>query len=184
MDARNVVPHASTLKCAEQALESWIFNSRWIMAPLYIGLIISLALLVFKFVIVLYEFVVHAWSLSESSLIVSVLSLIDLALMGNLILIVVFSGYVNFVSRIDPVGHPDWPEWMAKIGFGSLKQKLLSSIVAISAIEVLKAFMDIEANINGDKMMWLIAVHLAFVFSTLLLAWSDRMTAPTASVPS
>jgi uncharacterized protein (TIGR00645 family) len=173
----------SAVTRAEGVLEDGIFNSRWMMAPFYIGLTISLAVLVTKFIIILCEFTVQAWSATESELIVSVLSLIDLSLMGNLILIVVFSGYVNFVSRIDPAGHPDWREWMAKIGFGGLKQKLLASIVAISAIEVLKAFTNIEANLSNNKLMWLVAIHLTFVFTTLLLTWSDRM-APSASVRS
>jgi uncharacterized protein (TIGR00645 family) len=106
-----------------------------------------------------------------------VVSLIDVSLTGNLILIVVFSGYENFVSRIDPAGHPDWPEWMTKVDFGGLKQKLLSSIVAISAIQVLKAFMNIDAAFDATKMVWLVGVHLVFVISALLLALSDRWSA-------
>ena len=102
------------------------------------------------------------------------LSLIDVSLTGNLILIVVFSGYENFVSRIDPRGHPDWPEWMTKVDFAGLKQKLLASIVAISAIQVLKAFMNIDASFDAQKMGWLVGVHLVFVISALMLALSDR----------
>jgi len=91
-----------------------------------------------------------------------------------LILIVVFSGYENFVSKIDPGSHPDWPEWMTKINFGGLKQKLMASIVAISAIQVLKAFMNIDTNFDPTKLAWLVGVHLAFVFSAFMLAISDR----------
>ena len=88
-----------------------------------------------------------------------------------------FSGYENFVSKIDAGGHPDWPEWMSKIDFTSLKQKLLGSIVAISAVQVLKAFMNIDTAIDPVKLGWLVGVHLAFVVSTLMLALSDRWTA-------
>ncbi len=164
-----------SLKRAEKALETVLFNSRWLMAPFYLGLVISLAVLLYKFVLLLFEFIVHAPSAKESDIILGVLSLIDVSLTGNLILIVVFSGYENFVSRIDPGGHPDWPEWMTKVDFAALKQKLLASIVAISAIQVLKAFMNIDATFDAQKLGWLAGVHVVFVVSTLLVAWSDRM---------
>ena len=86
----------------------------------------------------------------------------------------VFSGYENFVSKIDPGGHPDWPDWMTKVNFGGLKQKLLASIVAISAIQVLKAFMNIDTVFDAQKLAWLVGVHLVFVVSALMLALSDR----------
>lgn len=152
-----------------------MFNSRWLMAPFYFGLVVSLAVLLYKFVELLIEFILHAPSAKESDIILGVLSLIDVSLTGNLILIVVFSGYENFVSRIDPRGHPDWPEWMTKVDFGGLKQKLLASIVAISAIQVLKAFMNIDATFDTQKLGWLAGIHVVFVLSTLLVAWSDRL---------
>ncbi|TMJ62473.1 MAG: TIGR00645 family protein [Alphaproteobacteria bacterium] len=163
-----------TLKRVENGLESLIFNSRWLMAPFYLGLVISLAVLLLKFGMMLWEFMLHVPAAKESDIILGVLSLIDVSLTGNLILIVVFSGYENFVSRIDPGGHPDWPEWMTKVDFSGLKQKLLASIVAISAIQVLKAFMNLDAAFDPAKMGWLAGVHLVFVISTLLLALSDR----------
>jgi uncharacterized protein (TIGR00645 family) len=155
------------LKRAERGFESVIFNSRWLMAPFYFGLVVSLA-------VVLWEFILHAPGSKESDIILGVLGLIDISLTGNLILIVVFSGYENFVSKIDPGGHPDWPEWMTKVNFGGLKQKLLASIVAISAIQVLKAFMNIDTNFDSTKLAWLVGVHLAFVLSAFVLAISDR----------
>ena len=158
----------------ERGLESLLFNSRWLMAPFYLGLVISLAVLLLKFGMMLWEFMLHVPAAKESDIILGVLSLIDVSLTGNLILIVVFSGYENFVSRIDPGGHPDWPEWMTKVDFSGLKQKLLASIVAISAIQVLKAFMNLDAAFDPAKMGWLAGVHLLFVISTLLLALSDR----------
>lgn len=145
------------------------------MAPFYLGLVVSLVVLLYKFVLLLVEFILHAASAKESDIILGVLSLIDVSLTGNLVLIVVFSGYENFVSRIDPRGHPDWPEWMTKIDFAGLKQKLLASIVAISAIQVLKAFMNIDVAFDAQKLGWLAGIHLVFVVSTLLIVWSDKL---------
>ena len=158
----------------ERGLEALLFNSRWLMAPFYLGLVVSLAALLLKFLMILWEFLLHVPGAKESDIILGVLSLIDVSLTGNLILIVVFSGYENFVSRIDPRGHPDWPEWMTKVDFAGLKQKLLASIVAISAIQVLKAFMNIDAVFDAQKFAWLVGVHLVFVISALVLALSDR----------
>jgi uncharacterized protein (TIGR00645 family) len=126
-----------TLKRVENGLERVLFNSRWLMAPFYFGLVVCLAVMLFKFFTKLWEFIVRAPVATEADIILGALSLIDVSLVGNLILIVVFSGYENFVSRIDPGNHPDWPEWMTKVDFAGLKQKMLASIVAISAIQVL-----------------------------------------------
>src|SRR4051794_5403349 len=169
-------PHRpdTTLKRVETGIEGLIFNSRWLMAPFYLGLVISLAVLLLKFLLLLWEFILHAPGAKESDIILGVLSLIDVSLTGNLILIVVFSGYENFVSKIDPGGHPDWPDWMTKVNFGGLKQKLLASIVAISAIQVLKAFMNIDTVFDPGKLAWLVGVHLVFVVSAFMLAMSDR----------
>ncbi len=160
----------SKLKRVETGFENVIFNSRWLMAPFYFGLVVSLAVLLLKFCMLLWEFVAHAPGSSEADIILGVLSLIDVSLTGNLILIVVFSGYENFVSKIDPAGHPDWPDWMTKVNFGGLKQKLLASIVAISAIQVLKAFMNIDKVFDTQKLAWLVGVHLMFVVSAFMLA--------------
>jgi uncharacterized protein (TIGR00645 family) len=132
--------------------------------------------LLLKFGAVLIEFILHAYGAKESDIVLGVLSLIDVALTGNLILIVVFSGYENFVSRIDTNDHPDWPEWMAKIDFAGLKQKLLASIVAISAIQVLKAFMNIDSGYDNTRLAWLVGIHLVFVVSAFVLALSDRIS--------
>src|SRR5258705_13981486 len=138
----------SPLKHVEWALESVLFNSRWLMAPFYLGLVVSLAVLLYKFAILSFEFILHVSAAKESDIILGVLSLIDVSLTGNLILIVVFSGYENFVSKIDPVGHPDWPDWMTKVNFGGLKQKLLASIVATSGIQLLKAFINLGTRFD------------------------------------
>ena len=157
-----------------RGIEAVVLNSRWLLAPFYLGLVVSLAVLMLKFMMMLGEFVLHAFGAKESDIILGVLSLIDVSLTGNLILIVVFSGYENFVSKIDPGDHPDWPDWMTKVDFAGLKQKLLASIVAISAIQVLKAFMNLDAALDAQKLAWLVGVHLVFVVSALVLALSDR----------
>ena len=164
-------PH---LKRVEHGLESILFNSRWLLAPFYLGLVVSLAVLMLKFMMMLWEFILHAPGAKETDIILGVLSLIDVSLTGNLILIVVFSGYENFVSKIEPGDHPDWPDWMTKVNFAGLKQKLLASIVAISAIQVLKAFMNLDSTFDAQRMGWLVGIHIVFVVSALLLALSDR----------
>ena len=166
-------PHPA-LKRIERGIEGVLFNSRWLMAPFYLGLVVGLAVLLYKFFALLWEFILHAAAATEADIILGVLGLIDVSLTGNLILIVVFSGYENFVSRIDPGGHPDWPEWMTKVDFAGLKQKLLASIVDISAIKVLEAFMYIDTSFDPRKLGWLVGVHLVFVISALALALSDR----------
>lgn len=160
----------------ERLIESILFRSRWIMAPFYLGLVIALFVLLFKFGSEVVHFVTHALGASESDTILGILALVDLTLTGNLVLIVIFSGYENFVSKIDPAGHPDWPEWMTRVDFTGLKQKLLASIVAISAIQLLKAFMDLPKGYSQDTLTWLVIIHVVFVGSSLLLAWSDKLT--------
>ena len=158
----------------KRGFEYVLFNSRWLLAPFYVGLVVALAVLLLKFMRMLGEFILHAPGAKSSETILDALSLIDVTLVGNLILIVVFSGYENFVSRIDTSGNLNWPIWITKIDFAGLKQKLLASIVAISAIHVLEAFLNIDASFDATKMTWLVAVPLVFVISALLLAMSDR----------
>ncbi len=160
----------------ERVIESILFRSRWIMAPFYLGLVVALFVLLFKFGSEVVHFVTHALGASESDTILGILALVDLTLTGNLVLIVIFSGYENFVSKIDPAGHPDWPEWMTRVDFTGLKQKLLASIVAISAIQLLKAFMDLPKGFSQDTLTWLVIIHVVFVGSSLLLAWSDKLS--------
>jgi uncharacterized protein (TIGR00645 family) len=163
----------------ELLLESVIFQSRWILAPFYLGLIVGLWLLLFHFGVQLVAFVGKIHVASESDVILGVLSLVDLAFTANLVLIVIFSGYENFVSRIETDEH-DRPDWMAKVDFGGLKQKLMTSIVAISAIQVLKAFMNLD-KYDTSRLGWLVGIHVLFLGSMLVLAISDRLgNSPTA----
>ena len=140
----------------------------------YLGLIVSLLLLFIHFARLLMEFVLHIHVAQESQVILGVLGLIDATFTANLIIIVIFSGYENFVSRLDAGDH-DKPEWMAKVDFGGLKQKLMTSIVAISAIQVLKAFMNLEKMADASVLAWLVGIHVVFVVSMLVLAIVDRL---------
>ena len=160
---------------SERYLEKFLFASRWLLAPFYVALVISLAGLLIKAMQELFHFMTTAVVASESDVILGVLSLIDLTLTGSLIIIVIFSGYENFVSKIDESAHRDWPEWMGKIDFTGLKLKLLSSIVAISAIQLLKSFMNVR-NMSDRDLMWLVIIHVVFVGSGILLALTDKIS--------
>ena len=159
----------------ERALERFLFASRWLLAPFYVALVIGLVVLMVKTMQELWHYVWTVGHATEAEVILGVLSLIDLTFTGSLIVIVVFSGYENFVSKIDEATHKDWPEWMGKIDFSGLKLKLLSSIVAISGIQVLKAFMNVK-NTSDRDLIWLVAIHVVFVASGLLMAMTDRIS--------
>lgn len=163
----------------ERHIEKVLFAARWLMAPFYLGLIVALGVLFAEFLRILAGYVGAAAAsvaggpaFGEEGAILGALSLIDLALMGSLILIVVYSGYENFVSRIRTGEHEDWPDWMSKVDFTQLKQKLLASIVLISGVQVLKAFMSVE-KISDRDMMWLVGIHLTLVVSAVAFSISD-----------
>jgi uncharacterized protein (TIGR00645 family) len=160
-------------KKIELGLETFIFQSRWLMAPFYVGLILALALLLYHFCVEFWRFATGIGGMDEPEVILAILSLVDLSFAGNLLLIVIFSGYENFVSRID-VESTDRPAWMAKIDFGGLKHKLMASIVAITSIEVLKAILDPE-DFNNSRLAWLVGVHFLFLLSLLIIVVSDRI---------
>lgn len=163
-------------RAAEHLVEYIVFASRWLLAPFYVGLAVSIVVLLVKFCVELVHLLAHAFTSTEAEVILGVLALVDLALTGSLLIIVIFSGYENFVSKIDHSAHKDWPEWMGTIDFTALKLKLLSSIVAISAIQLLKQFMAIK-DVSDRDLMWLVIIHVVFVFSSVLLALSDRIAA-------
>lgn len=162
-------------RVVELTVEQFLFASRWILAPFYIGLALAIVVLLIKFMEEFAHIAVTAFTASEADIILGVLSLVDLTLTGSLLIIVIFSGYENFVSRIDHSHHRDWPEWMGTIDFTALKLKLLSSIVAISAVQLLKQFMAVTAASDRD-LMWYVIIHLVFVGSNVLLALSDRIS--------
>jgi uncharacterized protein (TIGR00645 family) len=159
----------------EKVLEKFLFGSRWLLAPFYVMLVVALCGLLLKAGQETVHFIGHAWTATESDIILGVLALVDLTLTGSLIIIVIFSGYENFVSRIEADDHKDWPEWMGKIDFTGLKLKLVSSIVAISAIQVLKAFMNV-GKVSDRDLIWLVGIHMMFVLSGLLMALTDKWT--------
>lgn len=162
------------MKRIESFLEAMMFNSRWLLAPFYIGLVLAIALLLVKFV---KEFAHVApavlWE-GGGQAIVGILSLVDIVLVANLLLIIVFAGYENFVSKINTGGHEDRPTWMGHVGFSDLKVKLIGSIVAISGIELLKAFVDVAA-MTTHELSWRVGLHLTFVVSGVLFALMDRL---------
>lgn len=160
----------------ERALEKFLFNSRWLLAPFYVGLVLALALLLYHFVEEFIHFAGAIPNATERQVILGVLGLIDLSFTGNLILIVIFSGYENFVSKIEVEDH-DRPDWMTKVDFGGLKQKLMTSIVAISAVEVLKGFMNLE-QYDTTRLAWLVGIHVVFLFSLLVVVIADRISEP------
>ncbi|BBK33592.1 uncharacterized protein (TIGR00645 family) [Stella humosa] len=159
----------------ERRVESWIFHSRWLLAPFYLGLIVGLVILLIKFLQELFVFLPQTLSASQSDVILALLTLVDLVLVGNLVLMVIFSGYENFVSKIDVHNHPDRPEWMGKLDSGGLKLKLIASIVAISSISLLKSFMNVD-KITDREMGWMVGMHLLFVCSGLILALTDKLS--------
>lgn len=167
----------TTAKKIETFFEDLLFSARWLLAPFYFGLALSLAVLLIKFGAELLHLTTHAFSATESEVIVGTLTLVDLALTGSLLIIVIFSGYENFVSKMDHSDHADRPDWMGKIDFGALKLKLLSSIVAISGIQLLRVFMSISPLTpeRERELFWMIIIHVVFVISSVLLALSDRI---------
>jgi uncharacterized protein (TIGR00645 family) len=166
----------------EKILEGVLFNSRWILAPVYIGLVVSLLMLLSAFVLELVHSLPHLLAMSAEEVILTVLSLIDLSLALNLVLIVVFSGYENFVSKIDTGNSEDRPQWMGTLDFSGLKMKLIGSIVAISAISLLRAFMSLAASdapLDEPRLKWMIFLHLTFIVSGVLFALMDWVAALT-----
>ena len=158
----------------ERLLERLIFASRWLMAPFYLGLIVALALLAAAFLRELAGLAPRVLDLKTTDVLLAALSLVDLTLAASLVLMIVFSGYENFVSKIDTARTRDWPEWMAKIDFTGLKLKLMSSVVAISAIQLLKIFMDLK-NTSDRDIGWAVGLHVVFVISGLVFALTDRL---------
>ena len=159
----------------ETWLERGLFASRWILAPIYIGLALSLFVLLAKFCLSAWTITAQSLSGSEDHLIIGLLGLVDISLMANLILMVVLAGYENFVSRLDLDTHPDRPSWMGHVGFSELKLKLLASIVAISAIHVLEDFMN-APDLPDRVLAWRAGLHLLFVVTGLCLAAMDRLS--------
>jgi uncharacterized protein (TIGR00645 family) len=164
----------------EAQLERGLFASRWLMAPMYLGLVGSLAMLAVIFIKELAYYLPKTFAMGADQAILAVLTLIDLSLAANLLLIVLFSGYENFVSKLDIADHEDRPSWMGKVDFSGLKMKLIASIVAISGIHLLKVFMSLGKKdvVQADEgtLRWMVIIHLTFVMSGVLLALMDWLS--------
>jgi uncharacterized protein (TIGR00645 family) len=159
----------------KQFLESLLFLSRWLLVPFFFMLIASLIELLIKAGGHLWEATTHLFSAAEHNTTLLVLDLIDVTLTGALVVIVMVSVYENFVSRVDARAHAGWPAWMGAIDFSELKLKLMSTIVAISAIKLLEGFMDV-AHVSDRELLFLVGIHLTFVLSTLAFALSERLS--------
>ncbi len=158
----------------ERTIEKVLFACRWLLAPMYLGLSLALLALTVKFFAEALHTVNTLFAMSETDMVLTVLSLIDLVLVGSLIVMVMLSGYENFVSRIDTAGAQDSPAWLGKLDSGTLKLKVAASIVAISSIHLLRIFMNADGTPN-DKILWYVVLHLTFVVSALLLGVLDRI---------
>ena len=158
----------------EQAFETAVFASRWIQAPLYGGLIVAELLYAYKFLVELWEMVHHIGDSSETIFMLGVLSLIDITMVANLLTMVVIGGYATFVSKLDLDGHPDRPDWLSHVDPGTIKVKLAASLIGISSIHLLKAFVNVS-NVPPEHIQWQILIHMTFLGSAILLAWTDKL---------
>jgi uncharacterized protein (TIGR00645 family) len=162
---------------AERMIERAIFASRWLLAPFYVGLALSLMVLLIKFAEKTANLVANTPHYDSNEVTTEVLSLIDLSLLANLLLMVMFAGYENFVARFELENHRYRPSWMGRVDFGELKLKLLTSIVAITAIHVLESFMNIGGESDRD-LAWSVGILIGFVLSGVLLAIMGRVSVP------
>jgi uncharacterized protein (TIGR00645 family) len=168
------------------ALEKFIFSSRWLQAPLYIGLIFAQGVYVYKFLHELFHLVTHATSLSEVDIMLIVLGLIDVVMVANLLIMVTVGGYQTFVSKLDLDEHPDQPEWLSHVNAGVLKIKLATALIGISSIHLLKVFIDVgnkmsqatdafQLMVVEHAVLYQIAIHVTFVISALVMAYTDKL---------
>lgn len=159
---------------AIKALEAFVFWSRWLQAPLYLGLIVAQGVYVYQFMVELVHLVGKAGTLSDTDIMLIVLGLIDVVMIANLLIMVIIGGYETFVSRLDLENHPDQPEWLSHVNAGVLKVKLATALIGISSIHLLKTFIN-AANLEDRVIVWQVAIHITFVMSALALAWTDRV---------
>ena len=171
---RNTVKH----------LESFIFASRWIQAPLYIGLIVAQVVYCWLFMVELSHLVTGAFGpkhMTETDVMLIVLGLIDVVMIANLLVMVIVGGYETFVSRLDLDDHPDQPEWLSHVNAGVLKIKLSRAIIGISSIHLLKSFIN-AANLTEHTLLWQVVIHVVFLVSALAMAMVDKMMTQTLAL--
>jgi uncharacterized protein (TIGR00645 family) len=159
----------------ERFIENLMYSSRWLLAPVYLGLSLGLLALAIKFFQEVFHLLPNILSIAEADLVLVLLSLIDMTLVGGLLVMVMLSGYENFVSALDIDEGREKLSWLGKMDAGSLKNKVAASIVAISSIHLLRVFMDAR-NIPDNKLMWYVIIHLTFVLSALVMGYLDRMS--------
>lgn len=160
---------------AEKFVERIVFGSRWLQAPMYVGLVLGSLIYEYKFILKLYEMFHEAPHVTEEKVMLGVLTLVDMIMVANLIFMVVIGGYTIFVSHIDLDEHPDRPEWLDKTNAASLKIKLASSLVGVSGVHLLKSFIELEEKHDFEVVKWQILIHVTFLFSSLILAVSERV---------
>ena len=158
----------------ETAFEKIIFASRWLQAPLYAGLIVGGVLYAYKFLIELIHLCATINEITETALMLGILTLVDITMVANLIIMVIIGGYTTFVSRLDIDKHEDKPEWLQKIDAGTLKIKLSGSLVGVSGIHLLQVFINIK-NHESEQIMWLVIIHVVFLLSSIMLAYSEKL---------
>ena len=159
-------------------LERFIFWSRWLQAPLYLGLIVAQGIYVYLFMAELGHLLMSVFEsgghISETETMLVVLGLIDVVMIANLLIMVIIGGYETFVSRLDLEGHPDQPEWLSHVNAGVLKIKLSTAIIGISSLHLLKTFIN-AANIAEHTIMWQVIIHVVFLVSALAMAMVDKI---------
>jgi len=161
----------------ERFVENAMYASRWLLAPIYFGLSLAVLALSVKFFQELYHILPQIFSLTEADVILKLLSLIDMALVGGLLVMVMISGYENFVSQLDIDEGKEKLDWLGKMDSSSLKMKVAASIVAISSIHLLRMFMDAQ-QIENEKRMWYVIIHMTFVASAFAMGYLDKLTKP------
>ena len=167
-------------KSIEHALEKTMFASRWLLAPFYLGLVLGIVLLLYAFGLEMVHLVTDVLA-GKGNVVIGILLLVDLTLLANLLIIIVFAGYENFVSKINCDDHEDRPSWMGHVDFTDLKMKLIGSIIAISGIDLLKAFVNVE-NYTNEQLAWKVGIHFTFLFSGLIFAIMDRLSVAKKSL--
>lgn len=163
----------------ERIFETLLYRSRWFLAPIYFGLTFAVIALGIKFFQEVFHLLMHIFTLAEADMILVILSLIDIAMVGGLLIMVMMSGYENFVSQIDIEENEEKLSWLGKMDSSSLKAKIAASIVAISSIHLLKVFMALE-GIDNEKLKWYVIIHLTFVLSAFLMGYLDKIGKPTS----
>jgi len=163
-----------------RSVESLIFASRWLQAPIYVGLILAQGVYVYRFILELVHLVTGINKFSESDIMLIVLGLIDVAMIANLLIMVIIGGYETFVSRLDLEGHPDQPEWLSHMDASALKIKLAMALIGISSIDLLRTFID-ATHIEDRVIMWRVVIHVVFLISALGLALTNKLIVPSPS---